>query len=124
MGTDTGIDDYIAGFPAPVRDILAQVRAVIRRVAPDAQETIKYRIPTFVLGENLVHFAAYKRHIGLYPTPSGIEAFKDELMGYKSAKGSVQFPIDAPMPLDLIERIVRFRVAEVKARTAREGGVR
>ena len=107
------IDQYLAGFPDDVRAILEQVRSVIRQEAPEAQETIKYAIPTFMLkGKNLVHFAAFKNHIGFYATPSGHEAFKAELSAYKQGKGSVQFPLDEPMPLDLIRRIARFRVAE------------
>ena len=112
------IDEYIAGYPRDVQAHLKQIRATIKSVAPDAEEAIKYRIPTFVLGENLVHFAAFKCHIGFYPTPSGIEAFQDELSTYKSAKGSVQFPIERPMPLALIRKIVRFRVKEVRAKSA------
>jgi uncharacterized protein YdhG (YjbR/CyaY superfamily) len=111
------IDEYIAGCPRDVQKLLKQVRATIKRVAPDAEEVIKYRIPTFVLKENLVHFAAHKNHVGFYPTPSGIEAFKDELSQYKCAKGSVQFPIDRPMPLSLIEKIVKFRVDEARAKS-------
>jgi len=107
------VDEYIAGFPREVQTILKQVRATIRKAAPDADETIKYRIPTFVLNGNLVHFAAFKNHIGFYPTPSAIKKFKGELAPYESAKGSVQFPLDDPMPLKLIERIVQFRVREV-----------
>lgn len=110
------IDSYIAGFPGQVQELLTQVRATISRAAPDAAETIKYGIPTFVLDENLVHFAAFKKHIGFYPTPSGIAEFSDALSCYKSAKGSVQFPLDDPLPLKLIEQIVRFRVKEAKAR--------
>lgn len=110
------IDEYIAGFPGDVQEMLQQIRAVIRKSAPDAQEAIKYQMPTFVLYGNLVHFAAHKNHIGFYPTPSGIEMFSDELSQYKSAKGSVQFPIDKPIPLSLIERIVRFRVEETQAK--------
>lgn len=110
------IDDYIAGFPSDVQEHLNRIRAIIKKVAPDAQEAIKYRIPTFVLHENLVHFAAFKNHIGFYPTSSGIKAFEDELSIYKWAKGSVQFPLDQPLPLDLIERMVRFRVAEVESK--------
>ena len=106
------INEYIKGFPAPTQELLEQVRKTIRDAAPDAAETINYGIPTFTLNGNLVHFAAYKNHIGFYPTPSGIEAFKKELSGYVSAKGSVQFPIDKPMPLDLISEIVKFRVEE------------
>ena len=110
----TTIDDYIAGFPADVQKILKQIRSRIKKVAPDAEEAIKYQIPTFVLNGNLVHFAAFKNHIGFYPTPSGIEAFKDELSPYVCAKGSVQFPIDQPIPLGLIEKMVGFRVKEVR----------
>lgn len=106
------VDNYINGFPEDVRKILQQVRETIRKAAPEASETISYAMPTFVLNGNLVHFAAFKNHIGFYPVPSGIEAFKEELSVYKGAKGSVQFPIDKPMPLDLIERIVKFRVQE------------
>ena len=115
-GSPTNIDEYIAGFPPEVQAHLKQIRATIKRVAPDAKEALKYRIPTFVQDENLVHFAGFKHHIGFYPTPSGIEAFKDELSSYNGAKGSVQFPIDRPMPLSLIERIVIFRLTEVQAK--------
>jgi uncharacterized protein YdhG (YjbR/CyaY superfamily) len=111
------IDEYIAGFPPGVQQILEQIRSVIKAVAPDAEETLKYRIPTFVLHENLVHFAAFPKHIGFYPTPSGIANFKDELSQYKSAKGSVQFPIDKPIPLKLIEKIVKSRVEEIRGRS-------
>ena len=110
------IDEYIAAFPLEVQEILEQIRSLIRRAAPEAREAIKYQIPTYVLNGNLVHFAAYKKHIGFYPTPSGIEQFKDELSAYKSAKGSVQFPIAEPVPLDLIEKIVRYRVAENRSK--------
>ena len=106
------IDEYITIFPKNVQDILEKLRKVIRKSAPEAEETISYGMPTFKLNGNLVHFAAYKNHIGFYPTPSGIEAFKKELSQYKSAKGSVQFPIDKPIPLDLVEKIVIFRVKE------------
>jgi uncharacterized protein YdhG (YjbR/CyaY superfamily) len=113
----TNIDEYIAGYPRDVQAHLQQIRAMIKKAAPDAEEAIKYRIPTFVLGENLVHFAACKNHIGFYPTPSGIEAFKEDLSPYKSAKGSVQFPIERPMPLSLIKKIVSFRVKEARAKS-------
>jgi uncharacterized protein YdhG (YjbR/CyaY superfamily) len=106
------IDEYIAGFPPDVQAILQQVRMTIRAAAPDAEETISYQMPTFTLKGILVHFAGHKNHIGFYPTPSGIEKFKDELSAYKGAKGSVQFPLDKPIPLDLIAEIVRFRVRE------------
>lgn len=106
------IDEYIAGFPEDVQEILETIRMTIRRAAPDAEEAIKYQIPTFTLNGNLVHFAAFKNHVGFYPAPSGIEKFKDELSVYEGAKGSVKFPLDKPIPFDLISRIVRFRVAE------------
>lgn len=112
------IDEYIAGFPLNVQDILEQIRAAIRESAPDAEEAIKYQIPTFVLKENLVHFAAFKNHVGFYPTPSGIEEFKNELSSYEHAKGSVRFPIDKPIPLKLIRKIVAFRVKEATAKVA------
>ena len=99
----SALDDYISGSPEPVRGVLQQVRTTIRKAAPEAAETIKYGIPTFVLGENLVHFAAFKKHIGFYPTPPAIAAFREQLSVYKSAKGSVQFPLASPMPLKLID---------------------
>jgi len=114
------IDAYIAQFPEEIQVLLLQMRATIHSAAPNATEAISYQIPTFKLNGNLVHFAAYKKHIGFYPASSGIEAFKDELSIYKSAKGSVQFPIDKPLPLELVTRIVQYRVAENLARTARK----
>lgn len=108
----TSIDEYIATFPEEIQKILKELRATIKVSAPDAEEKFSYGIPTFTLNGNLVHFAAFKTHIGFYPAPSGIEAFKDELSSYKSAKGSVQFPINKPLPLKLISKIVKFRVAE------------
>jgi uncharacterized protein YdhG (YjbR/CyaY superfamily) len=107
------IDDYIAGFPKDIKEILETIRTTIREAAPNATEKISYGMPTFALnGKNLVHFAAFKNHIGFYPVPSGIEKFKKELSVYKGAKGSVQFPLDKPMPLELIAKIVKFRVEE------------
>lgn len=106
------IDEYIADFPEDVQAKLKQLRAVIKAAAPEAEEAISYQMPTFKLKGNLVHFAAYQNHIGFYPAPRGIEAFKEELSAYKGGKGSVQFPLDKPLPLDLISKIVRFRVAE------------
>jgi uncharacterized protein YdhG (YjbR/CyaY superfamily) len=106
------IDTYISSFPIETQKILEQVRATIRKAAPQSKERINYGIPTFTLNGNLVHFAAFKNHIGFYPTPSAIEAFKKELSVYEGAKGSVKFPIDQPMPLDLISKIVKFRVEE------------
>jgi uncharacterized protein YdhG (YjbR/CyaY superfamily) len=110
--TPTNMDEYISGFPAEGQDILQIVRMTIREAAPAAQETIKYQMPTFTLNGNLVHFAAYKYHIGFYPIPSGMKEFREELSGYKTGKGSVQFPLDKPIPYDLIGRITRFRVKE------------
>lgn len=107
------IDEYIARFPAETQIVLEQIRATIRKAAPDATETISYAIPTFTQpGGHLVHFAAFKNHIGFYATPTGHEAFAKELSGYKQGKGSVQFPLDEPMPLDLITKIVQFRVKQ------------
>jgi uncharacterized protein YdhG (YjbR/CyaY superfamily) len=106
------IDDYMAGFPPEIQEILEKIRTTIRQAAPDAEEAIKYQMPTFTLKGNLVHFAAFKKHIGFYPVPTGIEAFKDELSVYEGGKGSVRFPLDQPIPYDLIDKIVRFRVKE------------
>jgi uncharacterized protein YdhG (YjbR/CyaY superfamily) len=106
------IDEYIAGFPDEIQVLLEEVRKTIRNAAPEATEAISYQMPTFRLNGNLIHFAAFKNHIGLYPAPSGIETFSKELSAYKGGKGSVQFPISDPLPLDLITRIVRFRVEE------------
>ena len=112
MAAYSTIDEYIATFPKDVKRILNQLRQTIHEAAPEAEETIKYQMPTFTLHGNLVHFAAFKNHIGFYPTPTGIEAFQQELAPYKGAKGSVQFPIDQPLPLPLIHRIVKYRVKE------------
>lgn len=106
------MDEYINTFPDDVRNSLNELRQVIKEAAPEAEETINYQMPTFTLNGNLVHFAAFKNHIGFYPTPTGMEAFKKELSPYKRAKGSVQFPIDQPLPLPLIRRIVEYRVKE------------
>ena len=106
------IDDYISQFSPQIQDMLKKMRQAIRMSAPDAQEKISYQMPTFNLHGILVHFAAHRNHIGFYPTPSGIEAFRQELAAFKTSKGAVQFPLDKPLPLDLISQIVRFRVAE------------
>lgn len=106
------IDDYIKTFPQEIQIILEQVRQAIIISAPEAEETINYQIPTFKLNGNLVHFAAFKNHIGFYPAQSGLKAFRKEISKYKSSKGSVQFPIDEPMPLSLISKIVKYRVKE------------
>ena len=107
------IDEYIAGFPKETQKILEQIRATVKKAAPDAEETISYAIPTFILkGHYLIYFAGFKNHIGLYPAPRENEAFKKELAVYTGGKGTVQFPLDKPMPLDLITKIVKFRVKE------------
>jgi len=110
--TSESIDEYIEKFAPETQEILIMLRKVIKEAAPDAKEKISYQMPTFVLHGNLVHFAAYKNHIGFYPTPSGIDAFKRELSEYKGAKGSVQFPIEKPLPYQLISKIVKYRVVE------------
>lgn len=106
------IDDYISAFPDDVQAVLNAIRRTIKKSAPKAVEAISYRIPTFKLNGNLVHFAAFNYHVGFYPGPSGIKAFKAELSSYKWSKGSVQFPLDKPVPLDLIRKIVAYRVKE------------
>jgi len=106
------IDEYIAGFPHHVQEILRKIRVTIKRAAPDAEEAIRYQMPTFRLEGNLVHFAAFKKHVGLYPTPSGTERFREELSSYETGKGSIRFPLDQPIPYDLIAKIARFRVKE------------
>jgi len=114
------IDEYIKQFPPEVRERLERVRSLIRQNAPDATETISYAIPTFDLnGQHLVHFAGFKKHIGFYPVPTAVEAFKSELAAYKQGKGSVQFPLDQPLPEDLIRRMVEFRVREIGGGDAR-----
>lgn len=106
------IDEYIAGFPEETGRILQRLRETIRAAAPGAEEKISYRIPAFSLEGNLVYFAAFKKHIGFFPTSSGVEAFKHDLSAYELSKGTVRFPLDKPLPLKLISRIVKFRVAE------------
>jgi uncharacterized protein YdhG (YjbR/CyaY superfamily) len=112
------IDEYIANFPAEIQKILQEIRLTIQKVAPEASEKISYAMPTFVLEGNLVHFAAFKNHIGFYPTPSGTTKFQQEILKYKHAKGSIQFPLEQPMPFDLIVQIVKFRVEENLAKAA------
>jgi uncharacterized protein YdhG (YjbR/CyaY superfamily) len=106
------VDGYIAGFPETTRALLMQMRETIRQAATEAEEVISYQMPAYKLAGMLVYFAGCEKHIGFYPTPSGIEAFKQELSGYKGAKGSVQFPVNEPLPLELITRIVKFRATE------------
>jgi len=108
----TSIDEYISRFPAEIQQILQELRAAIQAAAPEAEEKISYQMPTFYLKGNLVHFAAFKRHIGFYPTSSGVRQFTPELSDYTHSKGAIQFPLDKPLPVDLIRRIVEFRVAE------------
>jgi uncharacterized protein YdhG (YjbR/CyaY superfamily) len=108
----TSIDEYIAACPKDIQKILQEVRATVHAAAPNATEKISYQMPTFYLQGNLVHFAAFKNHIGFYPTPNGIKSFERELSKHEGGKGSVQFPLDQPMPLKLITRIVKYRVAE------------
>lgn len=110
--TIKSIDEYILQFPQEVQEILKTLRKVIKESVPDAEEKISWQMPTFVLHGNLVHFAAHKKHIGFYPAPSGIDAFRHELSDYKGSKGAVQFPIGKPMPYELISNIVKFRVGE------------
>lgn len=106
------IDEYIGAFPNDVQEILEKIRATIQKAAPDAKEKISYSMPAFEQNGIVVYFAAFKNHIGLYALPSGHETFREELSKYKSGKGSVQFPLDQPMPFDLIAKIVKFRVEE------------
>ncbi|MBN1984224.1 MAG: DUF1801 domain-containing protein [Chitinivibrionales bacterium] len=113
------IDEYIYRFPSQVQTVLNQIRAVIKEEAPEAKEKISYQMPTFFLNGNLVHFAVHKNHIGFYPTPSGIRAFQNDFSNYTWSKGAVQFPLDEPVPYDLIRRIVRFRVSETMTNKAK-----
>jgi uncharacterized protein YdhG (YjbR/CyaY superfamily) len=118
----SNIDTYIAAFPEDIQQRLEAIRSVIRGLAHEAEEAISYGMPTFKLHGNLVHFAAFKHHIGFYPTPSGIQSFQEALSGYKGAKGSVQFPYTQPLPLDLIADIVKFRIEAnlAKAKTKKK----
>jgi uncharacterized protein YdhG (YjbR/CyaY superfamily) len=117
MKNPVNVDEYIASFPLRTQEILQQIRATIKAAAPEAEEVISYGMPAYKLNGELVYFAGYKNHIGFYATPTGHEAFEKELSKYKQGKGSVQFPIDEPLPLDLITRIVKFRVAQNLERT-------
>ena len=118
------MDEYIATFPADIQKLLQEIRATIKAAAPEAEEKISYQMPTFFLNGNLVHFAAFKNHIGFYPAPTGVEAFAQDLSQYKGAKGSVQFPLNQPIPLDLIARIVKYRRAENLKKVATKSGKR
>lgn len=115
------IDEYFAGFPEDVQAKLERIRKTIKKAAPNAEETISYKMPTFNLnGKYLVYFAAYKKHIALYPTPVGNPEFEEEIAAYKSGKGTLQFPLDKPIPFDLIRKIVKYRVRENLAAAAKE----
>ena len=116
MKTYKSIDEYIAAYPKDVQEILEKMRQTIKRAAPEAIEAIAYGIPTFKLNGNLVHFGGYAHHIGFYPAPRGIEAFKEELKKYLGGKGTVKFPLDKPIPFDLVSGIVEFRVKENTAK--------
>ena len=108
----SSVEEYISTFPKDIQVILENLRSIIKKAAPNAEEKISYNMPTFYQNGNPVHFAAYKNHIGFYPTPSGIDNFKDELKNFKTSKGAIQFPIDKPLPKHLIKKIVKFRVEE------------
>ena len=112
MKSFTTIDDYIADFPENVQVLLQKMRETIKAALPEADEAIKYGIPTFILNGNVAHFGGYKSHIGFYPAPKGIEAFKEETAQYEAGKGTLQFPFDKPLPLDLVTRIVKFRAQD------------
>ncbi|WP_152396628.1 iron chaperone [Paenibacillus guangzhouensis] len=118
--TYESIDHYISTFPPEIQEILESIRKVIREAAPDAVEKISYQMPTFAQQGNVVHFAAFKNHIGFYPAPSGIEEFEQELAPYKAGKGTIQFPLEQPIPMELITKIVKFRVAENIAKAERK----
>lgn len=113
----SNIDNYISGFPPDIQKILQEIRSLIKKLAPQATETISYGIPTFDLdGEHLVHFAAFKKHIGFFPTPSPIPHFQKELTKYKTSKGTIQFPLSEEIPYDLVKKILKFRIAEIETK--------
>jgi uncharacterized protein YdhG (YjbR/CyaY superfamily) len=114
---NNSIYEYISNFPENIQNILTEIRTIIQEIAPDATEKISYGIPTFYLNDNLVHFAAYKNHIGFYPGASGIEKFQKEISIYKNSKGTIQFPLNEDLPIDLIKKIVAFRINENKKMT-------
>jgi uncharacterized protein YdhG (YjbR/CyaY superfamily) len=122
QATPKTIDEYIASFPKDVQTILEKIRRTIRKAAPDAEEKISYKMPTFTLkGDYLIYFAGYKKHVGLYPAPIGNAEFREMLSAYASGKGTVKFPFDKPVPFDLIRKIVKFRVKRVLERAAAKG---
>ncbi len=122
MKKPASVDEYNQSFPEEIQALLQEVRQTIRSAAPQAEEGISYQMPAFKLNGILVYYAAFKDHISLFPTASGIEAFKDELAGYQTSKGTIQFPLDKPLPLDLIRRIVQFRVKESLERSSQKHG--
>lgn len=107
------IDEYIDSFPEPVQKMLKKIRGIVKETAPDAEEKISYKMPAFFLNKNLIYFAGYTKHVGLYPGVNAINAFRDKLAKYKFAKGSIQFPLDEPLPVELIKKIVEFRIEEI-----------
>lgn len=115
------VDEYIESFPADVQEKLQRIRQIIREAVPEAQETIKYKMPTYTLSGNLIYFAAFKKHISIFPAPDGDDEFNAELAAYKAEKSTIQFPIDKPIPYDLITRIVRYRLQDHLARRAAKG---
>lgn len=121
MTKPASVDEYIAGFSKNIQTVLQQIRATVKKAVPGATEAITYAMPTFVLdGRNLAHFAAFKNHIGFYPAPTGIESFEKELSRYKTGRGSVQFPLDRPMPVALITKIVKFNAGRNAERAAKK----
>ncbi len=115
------VDEYIASFPPEIQRVLQEIRRTIRAAAPEAEEVISYQMPAFKQNGVLVYYAAFKDHVSLFPTGSGVEVFKDELAPYRTSKGTVQFPLDKPLPIDLIKRIIEFRVKENLSRTGKKG---
>lgn len=115
------MDEYIAGFPKEIQEILQEIRKTIRKAAPAAKETIKYKMPTYTLNGNLIYFAAFKNHIALYPAPKGTAKFNKELAAYRGAKSSVRFPLDKPIPFDLVSQIVKLRVKDNLQRAKAKG---
>ena len=112
------VDEYIATFPDDIQKLLRQMRKIIQDIVPEAEEVISYAMPTFKLnGKNLVHFAGFTNHIGFFPTPSGVEAYKNEIKHLKTSKGTIQFSLDEPLPVDLIKKIVKFRKEELLSKT-------
>jgi uncharacterized protein YdhG (YjbR/CyaY superfamily) len=118
------IDEYISGFPPDVQEPLQKLRSIIRKAAPDAKEAIKYQIPTYVWNGNLIHFAAFKNHIGLYPGSKAVENFKQELAKYELSKGTIRFPLGKPLPAGLVTKIVKFNMKERSAKAKKAATVR